>query len=72
MEYKLSDQAKKLIEGGEKYYSPTLNNILGLSSVDARKQGLSEERVRAILPVVRDFYADQIQSLSCSFIKEFF
>ena len=55
MEYKLSDQAKKLIEGGEKYYSPTLNNILGLSSVDARKQGLSEERVRAILPVVRDY-----------------
>ena len=43
MEYKLSDQAKKLIEGGEKYYSPTLNNILGLSSVDTRKQGLSEE-----------------------------
>ena len=55
MEYKLSDQAKKLIEGGEKYYSPTLNNILGLSSVDTRKQGLSEERVRAILPVVRDY-----------------
>ena len=55
MEYKLSDQAKRLIEGGEKYYSPTLNNILGLSSVDARKQGLSEERVRAILPVVRDY-----------------
>ena len=55
MEYKLSDQAKKLIEGGEKYYSPTLNNILGLNSVDTRKQGLSEERVRAILPVVRDY-----------------
>ena len=55
MEYKLSDQAKKLIEGGEQYYSPTLNNILGLSSVDTRKQGLSEERVRAILPVVRDY-----------------
>ena len=55
MEYKLSDQAKKLIEGGEKYYSPTLNNILGLRSVDTRKQGLSEERVRAILPVVRDY-----------------
>lgn len=52
---KLSPQALALIEGGERYYSPTLNSILGLDGVDARKQGLSEERVRNILPQVRDY-----------------
>ena len=55
MENGLSPQALALIKGGERYYSASLNNILGLEGVDARKQGLSEERVRAILPVVRDY-----------------
>lgn len=50
MENKLSEQARILIESGEKYYSPTLNAALGLDNVDVRKQGLSEERIKEIIP----------------------
>ena len=55
MEITLSDKALELIHGESKYYSSTLNSVIGLGATDTRKQGLSEERVRAILPVIRDY-----------------
>lgn len=55
MEHKLSPGALALVQGGEKYYSDSINKLIGLEGVDARKQGLSEERIRAILPHIRDY-----------------
>lgn len=71
MESKLSPGALALITGEEKYHSTSLNQYLGIDSTDVRKQGLSEERVRAILPVVRDYvgfwreYPDKFVDFLC-------